>query len=116
MKVTRLFEDAAGDSHFDEVEIEMAERGGGISLSEMLPATGVVLMGAGGSLSMEAHQAPNRQLMIVLTGEWTATSSDGESRRFGPGEILLAEDTTGRGHATATPTEQGVVVAAVVVP
>jgi len=31
------------------------------------------------------------------------TTSDGEQREFGPGDVILAEDTVGKGHLT-TPT------------
>jgi hypothetical protein len=30
----------------------------------------------------------------------TYASADGETRRFGPGSVFLAEDTTGKGHQT----------------
>jgi hypothetical protein len=38
--------------------------------------------------------------MCVLRGEFEATASDGETRRFPPGAVLLLEDTTGKGHVT----------------
>jgi hypothetical protein len=48
----------------------------------------------------EFMQAPGRQIMCVLQGEVEATASDGETRRFPPGAVLLLEDTIGKGHAT----------------
>lgn len=38
--------------------------------------------------------------MLILRGGATVTVSDGEARRLGAGEILLLEDTDGRGHST----------------
>ena len=35
---------------------------------------------------------------MTLSGEWAVTVTDGECRRFGPGEFVLLEDLTGRGH------------------
>ena len=39
-----------------------------------------------------------RTLAAYLSGEGTVEASDGDRRRVGPGVVLLAEDTTGRGH------------------
>ena len=36
--------------------------------------------------------------MIVISGEGETTASDGESRRFKTGDVLLLEDTHGKGH------------------
>lgn len=46
------------------------------------------------------HPAPKRQFICCLIGEYVVVASDGEERKFGPGSILLAEDTTGKGHVT----------------
>jgi hypothetical protein len=44
--------------------------------------------------------APFRMLQSYLCGAVEVTASDGESRRFGPGSLLLLEDTRGQGHST----------------
>ena len=36
--------------------------------------------------------------VINLSGETEIEIGDGSKRRFGPGDILLAEDTSGQGH------------------
>ena len=36
--------------------------------------------------------------MISLVGGISITASDGETRHIGAGEIVLVEDTTGKGH------------------
>jgi hypothetical protein len=38
--------------------------------------------------------------VITLSGEAEIEIGDGTVRRFGPGDVMLAEDTTGRGHVT----------------
>ena len=48
----------------------------------------------------EPHTAPRRQLIVSLSGESEVTVSDGETRRFGPGSVVLVEDTSGKGHRT----------------
>ena len=36
----------------------------------------------------------------AMRGEYEVTASDGTTRHFSPGSLLLLEDTTGQGHAT----------------
>lgn len=46
------------------------------------------------------HNAPQRQYLIILSGEVEVGLGDGSKHRFGAGTALLAEDTTGQGHTT----------------
>ena len=52
-----------------------------------------------------AHNAPQPYVCIILSGEGEVVTSDGEARRFGPGDILLCEDLTGKGHVTRAVTD-----------
>ena len=54
------------------------------------------------AVKWEAHVAPRRQWVIVISGRVAITTTDGRCREVGPGEVILAEDTAGRGHL-ATP-------------
>ena len=49
------------------------------------------------------HPTPRRQFMCTLTGAYEVTASDGAVREFGPGKLLLLEDTHGKGHTTRAP-------------
>ena len=49
----------------------------------------------------ERHPAPQKQWVIVLRGTLEVEVSDGERRRFRPGDLLFVADTRGIGHATA---------------
>lgn len=44
--------------------------------------------------------APNRQLVIVLKGVLEVQTMDGEKRRWGAGEMFMADDPRGKGHQT----------------
>jgi hypothetical protein len=44
------------------------------------------------------HPVPQRLLAVYLSGAGTMEASDGERRELLPGTILLAEDTSGKGH------------------
>ena len=65
---------------------------------KMLGITGAELHRTPAGRVQDWHTAPRRQFVVNLTGEVEIEVSDGETRRFGPGSILLAEDTTGKGH------------------
>ena len=103
MKVPHLSEDEDGSSHFGEIELDVQEidrRGHLVRISETLPAVGARFMSAGAGASMAPHPAPQRQLMVVVQGQWECIASDGESRLFGPGGFVLMEDVDGVGHTT----------------
>src|SRR5262245_8134355 len=46
------------------------------------------------------HPAPQRQFVIILSGQLQIGFEDGSTRVFGPGDARLVEDTTGKGHTT----------------
>jgi quercetin dioxygenase-like cupin family protein len=49
---------------------------------------------------MDWHTAPRKQYVITLSGEVEIGLGDGSVHRFGPGDVMLAEDLTGQGHTT----------------
>src|SRR6266704_386155 len=66
--------------------------------SKRLPATGIIFREVPPTYDLDWHPAPRRQYIISLDNGVQITASDGESRVIGAGEILLVEDTTGKGH------------------
>ncbi len=46
------------------------------------------------------HTAPRRQYIFILAGLMEIGIGDGTTRRFGPGDVVLADDLTGQGHTT----------------
>ena len=46
------------------------------------------------------HPAPRRQYWVHIAGQIDVEVSDGEIRRFNPGDVGLLEDVTGKGHVT----------------
>src|SRR5712692_9774237 len=101
----RLYADEHGESHFEDVEIDLvsteyAPPAPALDLSSFTPATQFGFMRAPAGWSSTWHPSSARNLFIVLSGEWEVTASDGETRRFAAGSVLLAEDTSGKGHAS----------------
>jgi len=48
--------------------------------------------------NIDWHPAPRRQYIINLDAGVKITASDGEARFIATGEVILVEDTTGKGH------------------
>jgi hypothetical protein len=98
MRIHNLYVDDAGETHFRDVEIDWVKEGAGGRLSERLPATGIIFRETTGEYDLDWHKAPRRQYIINLDAGVRITASDGESRVIGAGEVILVEDTTGKGH------------------
>ena len=98
MKIIRLYTDEKGESHFEDVEIEFQEPTKSGRVSARLPATGIIFREVPADYDLDWHPAPRRQYIINLDAGVDITASDGEKRRIGAGEIVLVEDTWGKGH------------------
>jgi len=98
MRIHNLYSDENGESHFRDIEIEWAEERRGSKLSKRLPASGVIFRQTCGDYKLDWHPAPRRQYIVNLDGGVQITASDGESRFIKAGEVILVEDTTGKGH------------------
>jgi quercetin dioxygenase-like cupin family protein len=98
MKITRLYVDAKGETHFEDVDIPFVESGPGGQTSKRYPASGIVFRETAGTYDYDWHNAPRKQYIINLDGAVDITVSDGETRRIGAGEVFLVEDVTGKGH------------------
>jgi hypothetical protein len=103
MRYTRIYSDEQGETHFEDLSPEMvAERYAGAEwlISQPLPVADLRFRRVTTEFPDEPHVAPRRQLIVALAGEAEVEVSDGETRWFGPGCVMLVEDTTGKGHRT----------------
>jgi hypothetical protein len=98
MRIHNLYADAKGESHFRDVQVEWVEETRSGKLSKRLPATGIIFRQVPPTYDLDWHPAPRRQYIINLDAGVQITASDGESRVIGAGEVLLVEDTKGKGH------------------
>ena len=98
MRIHNLYTDASGQSHFRDIEVEWVEETRAGKLSKRLPAASIIFRQVPPTYDLDWHPAPRRQYIINLDGGVRITASDGESRVIGAGEVLLVEDTTGKGH------------------
>jgi hypothetical protein len=96
----RLYADAQGESHFEDVVVPATAQGG-VRTATPIPLSAMIMRAV---ISPEPdavrHTAPRRQFIVHLENGVEVEASDGERRRFGPGDVVLVEDTSGRGHIT----------------
>ena len=102
MRVTRITTDANGESRFEDGEVSLRDSGEIGRLSEPVAARSVIFRENAPDYDYDWHRAPERQFIVLLDGEIEIEVGSGETRRFSGGDILLVEDTTGRGHRTRT--------------
>lgn len=98
MNIVRIYTGADGESHFEDVSVDLRDMGPMGRISDLWKGKGVMFREVSGNYDLDFHTAPRRQFVVNLTGSVDIEIGDGTVRRMGPGSILLAEDTTGRGH------------------
>lgn len=101
----RIYADSQGDSHFDIVEVEQ-------SLAQAAPPAAPFYVSGDGPASRyrfytfesgwigELHPAPTRQFLALMSGAVEMEATDGTVRQLTPGDLILLEDTSGKGHIT----------------
>lgn len=105
MRYVRIHTDADGQTHFEDLDVALAPSDFAppappLLVSEPVPAEQAVLFTAPAGWYGDWHPTPRRQYYVQCSGELEVQVGDGETRRLHPGDIVLLEDTTGRGHTT----------------
>jgi hypothetical protein len=102
----RLYADASGITHFADEQMVLTPAGAGTTAEERLfvnrlgDLKGVMFARLEAGTNEDWHVAPRRQFMLCVRGIVEITAADGEKRRMRPGQFMLLEDLTGRGHRT----------------
>ncbi len=105
MQYTRLYADEDGVSHFEDLEFELSEAdfappAAPLLMSSPIESTRTIFFMLPASWDGDWHPAPRRQFFVQIAGELELVVGDGNVRRFTAGDVVLVEDTTGRGHVT----------------
>ncbi|HZW57600.1 MAG TPA: hypothetical protein VFF30_15030 [Nitrososphaerales archaeon] len=103
---TRVVSTDDGGSAFEDMELHLNEQ----QVAEGVPAMFVGALGPAhgaaflrfAAFDSEPHPAAEQMWVVMLRGVIEVKVSDGTSRQFGPGDLVLATDTSGRGHITLT--------------
>ncbi len=100
MQVVRVYTGDDGESHLEELELPY-ETVANAERTAMQSATGIQFRRTPSGNFQDFHVAPRRQYVITLEGQAEIGLGDGTKRIFNAGDVLLADDLTGRGHTTA---------------
>ena len=99
-QVTRVYSDSNGDTRFEDISIPLADAGEIGKLSQGFPVSSIIFREVEPSYDYDFHNAPQRQYLILIDGGVEIETTLGEKRQFQTGEVLLLEDTDGKGHRT----------------
>jgi len=112
----RIFADAGGETHMEDFEIaflprKLFEDNPPLRLSHNFPTSWCNICHVpSGMGEVDWHNPPQRLLVLWLSGEVEFETSDGDVRRLPAGSVVLAEDTSGKGHISHHPPEGQLVV------
>lgn len=98
IRCVRLWTGDDGGSHVDVGTLDMAPGRNADLVSAAMSAAHVTVEETAGGGSLAWHTAPVRQLVVTLAGTLRFSTRDHETFLLHPGDVLLAEDTTGTGH------------------
>ena len=105
MRLTTLPVDAAGESHIVDGAIDLvaqpfAPPAPPLEVSAPIAADHGVFFRMPAGWFGDWHPTPRLQYFVQTTGELEVQVSDGEVRRFHPGDVVYVGDVHGRGHTT----------------
>lgn len=101
-----IYADEQGETHFGEQEIPDREVPFGPppnpkgQMADIGAVATMFVFSVPAGTDVPAHNAPQPYIAVILSGEGEVVTSDGDARRFHPGEMLFCNDLTGKGHVT----------------
>lgn len=98
IRCIRIWTADDGDSDFEPGVIDLPKGERGDILSVTADATTISFRETKPGGDFAWHDAPARQLVITLAGTLDFATRRGRHFTIRPGDVLLAEDTTGSGH------------------
>lgn len=99
IRCVRIWTGEDGNSLFAEGTIDLPKGERGDVLSAVMAASSISYRETKSGGAFAPHQAPTRQFVITLAGTLEFKTATGATFTINPGDILLAEDTTGSGHS-----------------
>ena len=92
----RLYTGEDGQSHFEDLGFPPPE----VTTQRLVPGAEIIFRRLPEGKFTDWHTTSDRHYGIILSGHVGVGIGDGSVRRFGPGDVILEEDLTGRGHTT----------------
>lgn len=105
MHVTRFYTTSDGGSSFDELQVPLSQEltdrdGNALRFSDPFASPAVRVYEAPSGTFQDWHNAPTRQICIMLEGVWEIGTTDGQKRRWGAGEVFMPDTVEGTGHTS----------------
>jgi hypothetical protein len=105
VRYPRTFATPDGESHFEDVEVlhetvTVVPGRPAFNVGAAIATAESKLLRIRADWDGDWHPTPIRWFVVTLSGELQITTSDHETRTFGPGAMCLLDDTTGKGHHT----------------
>jgi len=119
---TRIYCTQDTETHFENVTVDLSKTnvappaapvyaGGNRPVSSALFVGAEAYWGTHDLENRLSHPAPAAQFVVVLAGVCSVTTTDGETRRFSPGDVVRVEDTLPcKGHITVVGDKPGLVM------
>ena len=103
MKYARTYTDLTGKSQMSEVEVAVAPHNflpgnPTLDLSSASEIQTMTFVRASAGWSGGWHPTPRRQFVVGLSGELEIETGDNQVLVLRPGQVVLLEDTSGKGH------------------
>lgn len=99
IRCVRIWPGQNGNSQFEEGTIDLTRGERGDMLSDEAVAASISFRETRSGGIFAPHDAPTRQFVITLAGTLEFKTASEQTFTIRPGDILLAEDTTGTGHS-----------------
>ena len=110
--ITRLYTGADGQSHAEDTEVAWrpARLRAELNESESVRVTVAQFLRWPRGFVWEGHPASRRQYVIIVSGRGEVDVVGGRKVQLAPGQVLLAEDVTGKGHTTRVGADEDLVM------
>ena len=110
--VTRLYTGTDGQSHAEDIEVAWrpAKLRAELSDSESVRVTSANFLRWPRGFVWAGHPASRRQYVVIVSGRGEVDVVGGRKVQLAPGRVLLAEDTTGKGHTTRVGPDEDLVM------
>jgi len=114
----RIYADPEGCSHFENKSIELESKNyappaAPLYISALEPANNSLFLELPVGWFGDWHPTPVRQWLILMTGECEFEVGNGSRCRKKAGEVVMLDDTTGKGHRTTVVGDMPVRIAAI---
>jgi hypothetical protein len=98
MRVFRIYTKASGDSAVEVRRVPMT--GSERPMSATFACDSIFFRETPEGHVQDYHKAPRRQLIFLVSGLLEIETSEGRRVLCRPGDLIFAEDSTGKGHIT----------------